>query len=167
MASNGLHPRFKTVVLAAATVVAISTPVLAGADICVKRSELPALEARLFQTELMVAALTCKRRQSYNKIIVKFGDELVSRGRALRKTFTRLYGADVDKRLNRFITRLANEASLRSLQKTKYCDTTVDLFDQTLALQPGTLTAFAIQQPFSKRHGLAVCEGDTQISRVE
>lgn len=167
LASNGSHAKFKTVVLAVATVVAISTPVFAEVGICVKRSELPALEARLFQTELMVAALTCKRRQGYNKIIEKFGDELVARGHALRKTFKRLHGADADKHLNRFITRLANEASLRSLQTTGYCNTVVDLFEQALALQPGALTAFASLQSFSNRHGLAVCEGDTQISRAK
>lgn len=132
-----------------------------------KASELPALEARLFQTELMVAALTCKRRQGYDKIITKFGDELVERGRALKRTFKRLHGADAEKRLNKFVTRMANEASMRSLHKAKYCDTAVVLFDQTLALQPGKLTSFAAKQPFSKRHGLDVCEVDTQISRAE
>lgn len=115
----------------------------------------------------MVAALTCKRRQSYNSIVARFGDELATRGRSLRGIFKRLHGEKAEQRLNRFVTRLANEASMRSLRQPDYCDGAVTLFDKTLALQPGTLTAFAARQPFSDNFGLAVCTGNEQLSQAE
>jgi len=85
----------------------------------------------------------------------------------LKGIFKRLHGDKAEQRLNRFVTRLANEASLRSLRQPDYCDGAVTLFDKTLDLKPGTLTAFVARQPFSDEFGLAVCKGDELLSQVE
>ncbi len=131
---------------------------------CVKLSEVEPLKARLFQTELMVAALTCKRRAEYNRVIAKFGHELAARGKSLKGIFKRLYGANAESALNHFVTRLANEASLRSLRTAGYCDGANALFGKTLELQPHMLAGFVARQPFSDRHGLGLCRGNEQLS---
>ncbi|RED52075.1 hypothetical protein [Aestuariispira insulae] len=135
------------------------------AEICVKQTELPALQTRLFQTELMVAALTCKERAGYNKIISKFKDEFVDQGKELKRTFNRIHGKNAEKRLNRFITRLANEASMRSLRNADYCDNATSLISQTIALPEGELSDFAAAHPFSQQHGVAVCGTELLISQ--
>lgn len=131
---------------------------------CVRSSELGTLDVRLMQTELMVAALTCQRKPDYNRFVRQFETELVARGKALKALFRRMHGSKADSRLNRFVTRLANEASLRSIQKTGYCASAARLFQATLQVPPGDLTAFAAAQPFSHAHGLPVCGPDSQIS---
>lgn len=150
--------------LAAALATGVVTPSVAKTETCVKLSEVEPLSARLFQTELMVAALTCQRRQDYNRVIAKLGGELAARGKALKSVFKRLYGKNAEQSLNRFVTRLANEASLRSLRTTGYCDGANALFGQALNLKPHMLSGFVARQPFSNRHGLGVCEGNGRLS---
>ena len=151
--------------LGVAAMLGNSSAMAADPHLCVTRSEVPALETRLLQTELMVAALTCKQRAGYNSIIAKFSDELVDGGRVLKRLFKRLHGVNSEKRLNRFITRLANEASVRSLHKVEYCESASKLMHQTLALKVGALTDFAGSKKFTKRHGLALCDTASQISQ--
>jgi len=126
---NAIGRPFSVFLFAVAMTIAVSGSGTAHAGSCIKRSEIPAVEARLFQTELMIAALTCQRRQDYNRIIAKFGTELAARGRSLKAVFSRLHGSESERRLNRFVTRLANEASLRSLRKSGYCENAASLMD--------------------------------------
>jgi len=92
--------------------------------------------------------------------------ELAARGRSLKAVFSRLHGSESERRLNRFVTRLANEASLRSLRKSGYCENAASLMDDSLRLRPDNLNAFVAQQPFSSAHGLAVCDIENQVSEV-
>lgn len=73
-----------------------------------------AIEVRRLQTNLMVAALSCGARAQYNDFILTHRPSLQKYGKAIRAEFNRRYGKSGSKRLNRFITRLANEASSRS-----------------------------------------------------
>lgn len=136
----------------------------ANAGDCIRASETGALEVRLVQTELMVAALSCQRKSDYNRFVRKFETELVARGQALKSLFQRLYGDRAEHRLNRFITRLANEASMRSLVGGGYCAGVAQLFEDAFEVAPGNLAAFAAHQPFSRKHGLPICGADSQLS---
>ena len=112
----------------------------------------------------MVAALTCKRRDDYNRFVAKFGNELVAKGKALKAVFKRLYGVKAEPNLNGYVTRLANEASLRSLRTEGYCDNAGALFGKTMGMQPHMLAGYLAERPFSKSHGFHVCEGEQMLS---
>lgn len=88
--------------------------------------EREAINFRLLQTELMVAALSCGRndfKSKYNNFVVRFGPALRRNGRTLRAIFRRAYGHNGRRRLDTYVTRLANEASVRSMENTRFCET--------------------------------------------
>ena len=101
-------------------------------------SETAAVNARLLQTEMMVAALACNLRPQYNRAVRTFEKELVGHGKVLRKMFRRNHGASAQRQLDRYITRLANEASARSnYDRVTYCQTAASLFGSVLASRSG------------------------------
>jgi hypothetical protein len=153
-----------------ATVAAIAIPSVSSTALgaaCLRTSDAAAINARMMQTELMVAALTCQRRGEYNAFVKQFEGELISHGKKLKATFKRMYGLAGESQLNRFVTRLANEASLRSLQSTDYCDKASGLFTGTFAIKPGKLAHFAAGQTFSTLHGLPYCEDEQRVAEVK
>lgn len=100
--------------------------------------EAAAVNARLLQTEMMVAALACDLRPQYNKAVRTFENELVRHGHVLRKMFRRNHGASARRQLDKYITQLANAASARSnYDRAAYCRTAALLFDDVLASQTG------------------------------
>lgn len=93
-----------------------------------------AVRARVVQSEMMVAALSCGLRSQYNAVVAEFQTELVSHGRVLRSMFTRTHGAGGQKALDRFITQLANDASIRSNRaRSAYCDSAKRTFKDVLS----------------------------------
>jgi len=160
----GRSDSFRRLAFAAALVAVALLPASARTETCIRPAEVGSLKARLLQTELMVAALTCKRRDDYNRFIAKFGPELIAKGKALKAVFRRLYGATAEPSLNGYVTRLANEASLRSLRTQGYCDGVGAMFGKTLGMQPHMLAGYLADQPFSDSHGLSVCEGEERLS---
>jgi hypothetical protein len=113
-------------------------------------SEVAAVNARLLQTEMMVAALTCDLRPQYNTAVRTFEKDLVRHGKALRKMFRRDHGASAQRRLDKYITQLANDASRRSNHdRASYCRTATTLFADVLASGPSgfdQMTQQLIQQ---------------------
>lgn len=101
-------------------------------------SETAAVNARLLQTEMMVAALACDLRPQYNRAVRIFEKVLVGHGKVLRGMFRRSHGASAQRHLDRYITRLANEASARSnYDRATYCRTAASLFGDVLASRSG------------------------------
>jgi hypothetical protein len=101
-------------------------------------SETAAVNARLLQTEMMVAALACDLRPQYNQAIRTYEKELVRHGKVLRTMFRRDHGASAQRQLDRYITRLANDASSRSnYDRITYCRTASTLFSNVLASRSG------------------------------
>ena len=95
----------------------------------------------------MVAALTCNSRHHYNAFAKQFQPELVRHGQSLKGFFNRLYGARADEKLNAFVTYLANDASVRSINAGGgYCQQANAVFDAVLALEPSELGAFSTQR---------------------
>lgn len=108
--------------------------------------EQAALDVRYLQTELMVAALSCGRpefHQHYNVFVAKFGNSLKQHGTHLKSYFTRQYGNQATVQMDRYVTRLANEASLRSMQQASFCQDSVALFQRVTALEPTALDSFS------------------------
>jgi hypothetical protein len=118
---------------AAVLAASISTAASAG-EIAVSPKERASLEMRLLQTELMVSALACQARDSYNTFVTRFQSQLVDSGRTIRALFDRVHGKNGTTRLNAFVTEVANDASMKSLQMgEQFCTETAKTFQALLS----------------------------------
>lgn len=125
---------------------------------CVGDRDFAALNTRVLQTELMVAALSCEERTRYNEFINSYQDVLTGRGNDLRSFFQRTGGAQGTTRMNSLITRLANDASKQSqMQADTYCQFASDLFEEVLKSPPVALTTVADKPWIRERHGYTAC----------
>jgi N-acyl-L-homoserine lactone synthetase len=135
-------------------------PVWAASKQCVTKAEKTALDTRVLQTELMVAALSCGQRDQYNAFVIAFKPELQTNGARLKTLFQRLHGSKSKKELNSFVTRLANDASQQSqLIRFTYCNNTLKLFTETMLAPRNDLSAVTSQQWINDRHGYSQCGG--------
>lgn len=132
----------------------------AGAEAaCATGSELSGLRARVLQTELMVAALSCGESARYNAFVTRFRNELQAESKRMQAYFSRVYGRRATKELNAFVTELANNSSQRSVgQAGTFCPQAAALFDSVMALEPKQLRTFAASQSFADLHGVDACE---------
>lgn len=130
-----------------------------GAIACAKPEDLPPLQTRAFQTELMVSALSCGESVRYDKFVTSFRPQLVSDGKALQAYFKREHGAQAGAQTDKFITQLANLASQRSSRdRNAFCAATKKLYGEVLALkQPAELKSFVAKQPAPVLPGVARC----------
>ena len=132
---------------------------------------LNARQVRLLQTELMVAALTCRSNPAlnldskYGNFARRFGPELKTHAEALKAEFK-----GNSTRLDRYVTSIANASSDVSLADGRYCEKVGALFDAVLAVKPGTLGNFAAQKAdsFAAAHaaGVAGCTGEKAKTRT-
>lgn len=127
---------------------------------CAKPHEHQALDLRLLQTELMVGALTCGLRDSYNSFVNGYQTELTHGGKIMKAYFDRTYGKDGGRQMNRFVTNLANEASNRSLRipQDEFCAQAATLFGVVMKQKPGHMANFVGDTPITGRHGIRSCE---------
>ncbi|MCF3628546.1 hypothetical protein RJ527_10735 [Thalassospiraceae bacterium LMO-SO8] len=109
---------------------------------CLSAQESQAVQMRMFRAELAVAALSCQQQSQYNTVVTRHQDELVREGRALRGIFQRVYRAGAERELNRFITHLANRASLKRLTQPTYCQTMARVFREAQAQPRQGLLAY-------------------------
>ena len=142
----------------AALAVAMAAPSAWAAPACATAEDEATLNARVLQTELMVAALACGEQQRYNDFVKTFKTELSQRGRMLRAYFKRVHGASGESRMNAFVTKLANDASQRTAHgQDAYCAGAAKLFNEVLAASPRDLTRIASRPEITGRHGYARC----------
>jgi len=145
---------------AGAAIVAILAGANAAEAACAKSAELAGLQARVLQTELMVAALSCGEASRYNQFITRFRGELVSESKRMQDFFARVHGGRASKELNAFVTELANNSSQRSLtQSASFCPQAAVVFDDVLKIDPRELRGFAARQEFADAHGVDSCDG--------
>ena len=127
-------------------------------QLCASDRDLAALNARVLQTELMVAALSCGERQRYNNFVTTYQQVLKDRGQALQALFKRTQGARANTRLNAFVTKLANDASQQVRSKgDDYCVFAGELFDETVATSPHDLNSLTNKPWIIDRHGFRPC----------
>ena len=147
-----LSKRVLSRVLAASLVVA---PIVAHAE-CYTEAEWQAAHVRILQTELNVAQLTCSNvpdrsyDAQYEIFIARFGDRLKMAANELRAHFKRLYGGASEKRLDSFVTRVANEASDRRMNSTTPCADAAPLFQQVLATDAASFSQLALDHVTDK-----------------
>ncbi|MEQ8668467.1 MAG: hypothetical protein RIC50_02620 [Rhodospirillales bacterium] len=114
---------------------------------CLTPTEGQAVRLRMFRADLAVAALSCQQQSHYNNLVTRHQDELVREGRALRSLFRRIHRGNAERELNRFITHLANRASLRRLASASYCRTMDRVFREAHAQPRQNLTAYVQGRP--------------------
>lgn len=114
---------------------------------CLTAKESQAVQMRMFRAELAVAALSCQQQSHYNTVVTRHQDELVREGRTLRTIFQRVYRAGAERELNRFITHLANRASLKRLTQPTYCQTMARVFREAQAQPRQGLLAYVQGAP--------------------
>jgi hypothetical protein len=97
--------------------------------VCATPPEMKVLQSTALQQQLMVAALTCRMREDYNRFVTAYRDGLVQSDQALKAFFAaRPRGEDY----NAYKTRVANQASLRSTHDPRFCDSARKVFDMAL-----------------------------------
>jgi hypothetical protein len=108
--------------------------------------EQAAFDVRFLQTEFMVAALSCGRpdyQQYYNTFVIRFGGSLKRHADVLKAHFAREYGKQGTSKLDSYATRLANEASLRSMQQVTFCQDTGLVMERVAGLDLASLDSFS------------------------
>lgn len=140
----------------------VGTPIVAqaaGAK-CARPVERTALEMRVLQSELMVAALTCDYRADYNNFVTRFQPVLSKQGDALRTYFRRVNGAAAVKSLDSFVTQMANSASKLSREQGRlFCQDTRTALQTLSTMAIDALPSFAANWPRASIHGQSVCSG--------
>ncbi len=140
----------------------LASPVAEAA--CARSTELSGLRARVLQTELMVAALSCGESARYNAFVTRFRGELVVESKRMQGYFSRVHGGRASKELNAFVTELANNSSQRSLtEAATFCPQAAALLDDALKMEPKQLRSFAAQQSFADAHGIDSCDGPREV----
>ena len=74
-------------------------------------AEQRAFDLRALQSYLMVMALRCGRHDDYNRFVVRFRGELAGAYRTIEAFFRRTHGGQAQRRLDGYITSLANQHS--------------------------------------------------------
>lgn len=130
----------------------------AKSRICATSKDLRALNVRVLQTELMVAALSCEEHARYNSFITNYRAVLLERSRELQSFFKRTYGAGGATQLNQFITRIANDASRESqIRGDEYCSFASSLFERVIN-SPSVDSTSIMQEPWLlQRHDVPPC----------
>ncbi len=129
----------------------------AAAPACVKGADETALQVRVVQTDLMVAALSCGASARYNEFVKANQPALMGAHKQLSTFFNKKRGGQAA--LNAFITKLANDASQRSVANIAlFCQETGWLYDAILKPERGDLGTFLKPLLVAQRHGFASCE---------
>lgn len=147
------------VFLSATALISDKAVAMAPVSMCATSVERHALDARVLQTELMVAALSCNEKKQYGQFVHKFQPQLQSQGAVLQSYFSRIYREGGTYQLNRFVTRLANSVSHRNAQTkpSVFCEAAKHLFTEALEQNETSLLQVSAQDRFSSQHGIANC----------
>ena len=104
------------------------------------------MQVRQLHYELMVAALKCQGgevdfRDKWSSWVGRFGSTMNSNANQLRGLFARLGKGQTG--MDRYVTQLSNDASMRAQHVEDYCGSQAKLFDTVLALSPTEMEAWA------------------------
>ncbi len=153
-------------IAAALTAASFAIAPAAAADAaCVKGPDEVALQVRVVQTDLMVAALSCGASARYNEFVKSNQPVLMAAHTQLSKFFTAKRGGQ--RALNAFITKLANDSSRRSIANIAlFCQETGWLYDALLSPTRGDFVTFISPLLSAQRHGFQPCEPKAQLMAI-
>lgn len=134
---------------------AVAAPAKAARKVCANERDMAALNTRVLQTELMVAALSCDERVRYNEFATNFQPVLIARADDLRAFFQKAGGSG---RMNAMVTKLANDASQASQKRANdYCQFAAELFEEVLRTPPQDFNGVVDKPWIAARHGFPAC----------
>lgn len=111
---------------------ALAGPALAT---CLQPQEQRAVDLRTVQSQLMVAAITCRREDDYNRFVQRFQPDLARAHNVLGQYFRRAHGAAGQRQFDAYITNLANAQSQSALrQGSHFCRNQEALWSNAAAL---------------------------------
>lgn len=91
---------------------------------------LVAKAVRTLQSDLMVAALSCGGRESYNNFMLSYGPHLSDHDQRLKRHFKSRHGGKHKSALNNYITSLANQGALRmAMTGKRFCTRSIVMHD--------------------------------------
>lgn len=158
--------------IAGSVALALTPVARAYAQSCYTPSETTAVEVRMLQSELMVAALACRDSNpelgmiaEYNDFMHRLGDRLVKESKILQAHFRRTYGAAGISRFAAFETALANDASKRSMVSAGYCQEAATLFRDVAQVQHGNLDQFAAARAMELGLPVKTCTATATAAR--
>jgi hypothetical protein len=132
----------KNFVLSACALALFAQPVLA-ASTCANDTDLAAFRTAAVEQQLMVAALTCKDVEAYNRFVLSYQPELQKSDADLKAYFIRR-GNEAE--YDTFKTKLANLSSLSDIANgPAYCDNAAAAFDMALKSRQ-SLASFVADQ---------------------
>jgi hypothetical protein len=132
--------------IAALLCITIAAPAFAKPQ-CYTHQDVRAMQVRQLHYELMVAALKCQGGEvdfhdKWSSWVNRFGSVMNSNANQLRGLFSRLGKGQSG--MDRYVTQLSNDASMRAQHVEDYCGTQAKLFDTVLALSPTEMEAWAV-----------------------
>lgn len=142
-----------------AGVLSVSTArdAFAGA-VCWTADNRSALRSRVLQSDLMVAALSCGLRTEYNDFVRRFSNPLALKGRILKAMFRENLGPGYHKLLDRFVTRLANQSSIRSLRnRDVFCADASRIIEVGTSMSPDDYSILVDVYGYGHLHGIPAC----------
>ncbi len=140
--SSGAHRAAQTFFTAFLLIFLTVSPSLAV--ICKSPAEMAAMQMKLLQNDLMIAALSCRAQARYNEFATKFKPDLVRSGKTLTNMFVRDHDGMGRVELDRFITYLANDGSARARRiGPGYCGVASVFFDKAMSLSSAELAEFS------------------------
>jgi hypothetical protein len=117
---------------------------------CFTDAEWRAAHVRVLQTDLQVAALECTNvaghsyNDEYNTFIARMSDRLRVEATELKAHFYRVFGRTADREIDNFVTKVANDASGRSMEDMSFCANSAPLFQTALAIETPELEQAAL-----------------------
>ena len=156
----------KTALAGLAISAVVCAPLMAAkAEVCSYPHEQTALNSRVLQTELIVAALACGDQARYNQFVTRFQGELVPLGHNLIDFFKRNYGAKGQAKLDSFVTSLANQSAMQSATSGQaFCDAMSDKLWAALELPPADYGQLLASRKLAAGHGVQPCDQFAQDS---
>jgi hypothetical protein len=149
----------KLIAALALTAMAVSTAQAASTPPCFSPAEIEAEQAMLFQTELMVVAETC-HDQAYLTFLKRNIEPVKQYQHRLIEHFRRHGDKPAESALDSYLTRLANESSLRNGQVpvTTVCQRGATLFKTANALSPTDFRNYAAEKATINRQYYQSCK---------
>lgn len=129
-----------------------------GPSRCASKTEASALRMRSLQNHLMVAALSCNKRDDYNAFVGRFNSTLSSSGRTMKQYFQNAWGKNANGQLDNYVTFIANRVSAQSLtDREHFCATAGNVIDQVMKLSESELHSYTEKLPKENAEAPQVC----------
>ena len=112
---------------------------------CAHHTEVTAFSVAALQSNLMVAALSCRADDKYNAFITRYRPALLQQAKTAETYFSRNDKRRWQQTRDEYVSQLANAQSQRAMVLgSQFCERTLGEFDEVMALgKPEELPGFA------------------------